>query len=73
MAEAVGEDKIELSQELLEELRDDLGSLLHQWSPHRDRADYICAFCGESPRTNNSDINHLDTCLGRKLERALWQ
>lgn len=67
------EDELQLSQETMEELKDDLHSLLHHWSPHRDRADYICVFCGESPRTNNSDIKHLDSCLGRKLEQELWQ
>ena len=58
--------------EILKELKEEIVSLLHQWSPSRDRSDYQCAFCGENPSTNIVGINHLDTCVGRKWEKILW-
>lgn len=51
---------------ILHEMREEILSLQHQWSPSPDRADYECAFCGRNPPTNRDMINHKDNCVGVK-------
>lgn len=45
----------------------EISSLMHMWSSSDQGADYMCAFCGQSPRTNNDSIKHLANCYGQKI------
>lgn len=56
---------------LLNQLREELPSLMHAWEPCDNAADYKCAFCQNRSNTNLGDITHAADCLGEKLLREL--
>lgn len=60
-----------LSEELLDELEEELYSLLFRHSPCNYSSDYECAFCNRRANTNLGDISHSKDCLGKRLQTAL--
>lgn len=48
-------------------IRDATASAMRLWSPHPQRADYICAYCHSSPPTNHDEIEHAVTCDGTAI------
>lgn len=56
---------------LLEQLRDELPSLMRQYSPSDNQSDYECAFCHNRADTNQGDVAHADDCLGVQLSAEL--
>lgn len=50
---------------LMVDLASALPDLIHMWSPSRDNADYVCAFCGSRPDRGLTE--HADGCLGVRL------
>ena len=53
---------------LMDELKAEFWSLLSQYHYNSQGSDYVCAFCGERPRTNMEEIKHRDDCFGIKLK-----
>ena len=60
-----------MNQDLLNELRDGLPSLLDHYEPNPNNSDYRCVFCGNHAKTNNDLVVHRLDCLGAKLDMAL--
>ncbi len=37
---------------------------MNYWAPNSQRADYICIYCGNSPKTNFDETVHAADCDG---------
>ena len=68
---------ISIKRNLAESVVNAIDNLLHQWSPNTQCSDWQCAFCGERPRTNQTQIVHRKDCEGLflmdELNKAIEQ
>lgn len=57
--------------ETLDEFKDMLPTLLHNYDPNPQSSDYECVFCFQRSDTNQGTIDHKANCLGIRLSKVL--